>query len=205
MTTRHTVSTGTCVGYLSGIPVILSSIRAYHRGDAAPRSLGSPRRGRSGGILRALLICLTALMLFGTGCSLHKSTPMTAPCDGTPASVAGAARTQLGAPYKYGGISPDQGFDCSGLVCWTYAQCGITMPRTSREQMSRGRPVSRAQLRPGDLVGFRISRRRTHTGIYIGDGKFIHSPNTGEKVREESLSTPYWKSRLTAMRRIVPR
>lgn len=160
------------------------------------------------GVRRALLAGLAGLMLLGAGCSLHKATPVTAPCDGTPADVVRAARTQLGVPYRDGGTDPGEGFDCSGLVCWTYAQCGIAMPRNSSRQMAMGRPVSKAQLRPGDLVGFRTSRWRgsaTHTGIYTGNGKFIHSPRSGSTVREDSLNSSYWKTRLAAMRRIVSR
>ena len=93
------------------------------------------------------------------------------------------ARTQLGVPYVYGGASPD-GFDCSGLVMWVYGRLGITLPHNAAALFSVGRPVSLEHLRPGDLVFF---PGLGHVGIYVGDGRMIHAPQTGEYVEIEAL------------------
>jgi peptidoglycan DL-endopeptidase CwlO len=93
------------------------------------------------------------------------------------------ARTQLGVPYVYGGASPG-GFDCSGLVMWVYGRLGIALPHNAAALYSTGRPVSASQMRPGDLVFF---HGLGHVGIYIGNGRMIHAPQTGESVEIETL------------------
>jgi cell wall-associated NlpC family hydrolase len=93
------------------------------------------------------------------------------------------ARTQLGVPYVYGGASPG-GFDCSGLVMWVYGRLGIALPHNAAALYSTGRPVSTAHLEPGDLVFF---HGLGHVGIYIGHGRMIHAPQTGERVEIEAL------------------
>lgn len=93
------------------------------------------------------------------------------------------ARTQLGVPYVYGGASPD-GFDCSGLVMWVFGRLGISLPHNAAALFSVGRPVSLGHLRPGDLVFF---PGLGHVGIYVGDGRMIHAPQTGEYVEIEAL------------------
>ncbi len=101
-----------------------------------------------------------------------------------------------------GGTKPSTGFDCSGLLYWTFAQHGITIPRTAREQMKVGSSVDRSKLRPGDIVGFRISRRGYHTGLYVGNGKFVHSPSSGKRIREDKINDAYWKKRFVTARRL---
>jgi peptidoglycan DL-endopeptidase CwlO len=93
------------------------------------------------------------------------------------------ARTQLGVPYVYGGASPG-GFDCSGLVMWVYGRLGVPLPHNAAALYSTGRPVSLSHLRPGDLVFF---HGLGHVGIYIGHGRMIHAPQTGERVEIEAL------------------
>jgi cell wall-associated NlpC family hydrolase len=94
------------------------------------------------------------------------------------------ARTQLGVPYVYGGASPG-GFDCSGLVMWVYGRLGIALPHNAAALYSTGRPVSTGHLKPGDLVFF---HGLGHVGIYIGHGRMIHAPQTGERVEIEALA-----------------
>jgi cell wall-associated NlpC family hydrolase len=114
------------------------------------------------------------------------------------------ARSQIGTRYKNGGASPDTGFDCSGFVAWVYGRHGVSIPRTTEAQAQAGRAVPPSRMRPGDLVVFIISRQQgMHTGIYSGDGKFIHSPSSGKSVREESVHSSYWKQRLLSARRIL--
>ena len=105
------------------------------------------------------------------------------------------AQQMLGVPYQNGGAGPE-GFDCSGLVVYSYAQTGITLPRTVREQYAHTRPVTINELRLGDLVFFRLkSSTVSHVGIYQGQRKFIHAPLTGKVVSSASLDNRYWRER----------
>jgi cell wall-associated NlpC family hydrolase len=98
------------------------------------------------------------------------------------------ARHYLGVPYSYGGTSPASGFDCSGFTRFIYAHFGITLPHYSGAQFDRGRRVSRAGLRPGDLLFF---DGLGHVGMYIGHGLFIHAPHTGTRVSIDPLAGWY--------------
>ena len=105
------------------------------------------------------------------------------------------ARAQIGVPYRFGGTQPGRGFDCSGLVYYSYRQAGVAVPRTVAQQMRFAAPVSAAELRPGDLVFFDTSYKGGHVGIYTGEGRFVHAPSSGGRVREEHLEQPYWHRR----------
>jgi hypothetical protein len=121
---------------------------------------------------------------------------------GTGAEVVGAATKYLGVPYKWGGTDPTTGLDCSGLTQRVYADLGISIPRTSSQQATAGRPVaSLAEAQPGDLVFYDYSSGRAgidHVGIYIGGGKMIAAPQEGEVVKVQSVGDP------TLIRRILP-
>jgi len=113
------------------------------------------------------------------------------------------AKSMLGQPYRYGGHSPKTGFDCSGLVYFSYLQVGITLPRTSRGQYSASEPVSKSSIKRGDLLFFRINRRKiSHVGIYLGKNRFIHAPSSGKKVSIAKLDSPYWRKRFARGGRI---
>jgi len=114
--------------------------------------------------------------------------------------VINTARQQLGVPYQYGGSSPASGFDCSGLMHYSYRQAGLTIPRTSKEQYRQARPVSRRHLQAGDLIFFRnrYGSFVSHVGMYLGDGEFIHAPSSGKKVSIKRLDTAYWKKHFYA-------
>lgn len=126
------------------------------------------------------------------------------PADRTQA-ILDTARCMRGTRYKYGGICPTSGFDCSGFTHWVFEQNGIDLPRSSTEQFEMGKPVGFEILKPGDLVFFRIRRRNQslHVGIVTGPGTFIHSPNRGDRVREESFLQPYWIGRYIGARRVL--
>ncbi len=108
----------------------------------------------------------------------------------------------LGTPYVRGGTSL-AGFDCSGFVQWAYKNVGISLPRTAREQSSFGVPIETEDMVAGDIVTFRHPRRGYHTGIYVGDGKFIHSPRPRKSVRIASLDDPYFSKTFTGARRVA--
>jgi cell wall-associated NlpC family hydrolase len=107
-------------------------------------------------------------------------------------------------PYHYGGNSANKGFDCSGFVGHVFQHTlNIPLPRTSREISKVGKQISPSELNPGDLVFYNTRHASfSHVGIYIGDGKFVHSPRTGESVRTEEMQTRYWKTRFNGARRI---
>jgi hypothetical protein len=112
------------------------------------------------------------------------------------------AKSFIGLPYRWGGSSLDYGFDCSGLSMTAYHLNGLNLPRSSKEQYRVGVPVKRSQLLRGDLVFFAISKGRkvSHVGIYAGDDTFIHAPGRRKRVRIDSLSNRYFKSRYVGAR-----
>jgi cell wall-associated NlpC family hydrolase len=112
----------------------------------------------------------------------------------------------LGVPYKRGGTSAETGFDCSGFVRAMYAQTvGLVLPRRADEQAAATDRIDKSELRPGDLVFFNTMRRAfSHVGIYVGDGKFIHSPRSGSEVRVEDMRAAYWQRRFDGARRVAP-
>ncbi len=115
------------------------------------------------------------------------------------------ATALLGTPYKFGGTTPD-GFDCTGYVAYVFRKTiGLSLPRTSLEQIQSGEPLSSRHLQPGDLVYFRIDRKKVdlHLGIYLGDGRFIHAPSSGGAVNVQSLGIEYWRSRFLGARRVL--
>ncbi len=123
-----------------------------------------------------------------------------------PRSTVGAGALQvamryLGTPYQWGGSSPATGFDCSGLVQYAYSQEGIQLPRVAADQFNVGVPVPRADLRPGDAVFFAENGYVHHVGLYIGDGRFVNAPQTGEDVKVSSLSNPYFAAQYAGARR----
>jgi cell wall-associated NlpC family hydrolase len=116
-----------------------------------------------------------------------------------------AAKKYLGIRYRYGGSSPSRGFDCSGFVYYLLSRHGIRAPHSAAELFRMGKPVSRSELRPGDLVFFKNTARRrgiTHVGIYIGNDKFIHSSSGRGRVIVTSLNDPYYAARFAGARRL---
>ncbi|HVK55913.1 MAG TPA: C40 family peptidase [Burkholderiales bacterium] len=115
------------------------------------------------------------------------------------------AMSLLGVNYKYGGDSPETGFDCSGFVTHVFKESAdITLPRSAHEMSLVGQRVSTKELQPGDLVFYNTLRRAfSHVGIYIGDDKFIHSPSGGRTVEIVDMNEKYWLKRYQGARRIT--
>jgi cell wall-associated NlpC family hydrolase len=110
----------------------------------------------------------------------------------------------LGKPYRFGGATPSAGFDCSGLVQFSFRQAGVTVPHNTEKQRLASRPVRRADLRRGDLIFFDLEgKKNSHVGIYVGGGKFVHAPSSGKDVRSDRLDSPYWKKHLSETRRLA--
>ena len=114
------------------------------------------------------------------------------------------AMGMLGIDYKYGGNTPEEGLDCSGLVKLIFKEAwDKELPRTAKELSREGQRIDKSELQPGDLVFFNTLRRSfSHVGIYLGDHKFIHAPSAGSQVRIESMDVNYWKKRFNGARRI---
>lgn len=114
------------------------------------------------------------------------------------------AMSFLGVPYKRGGSSAETGFDCSGFVKTIYEQtAGFILPRRADQQAAATQKIEKSELQPGDLVFFNTMRRAfSHVGIYVGNGKFIHSPKPGAEVRVEDMGVGYWTRRFDGARRV---
>jgi cell wall-associated NlpC family hydrolase len=121
-------------------------------------------------------------------------------------AVVQQALALIDVPYRYGGSSPS-GFDCSGLVHYVFkAAAGLELPRRTEDMSRVGRPVESSELQPGDLVFFNTFRRAySHVAIYIGEGRFLHAPARGGRVRIEPMGDRYWKSRYDGARRLLDR
>ena len=142
------------------------------------------------------------LLLALTGCSGLSSTQPGPQQAETKAAIR-AAKQVLGTPYVYGGEDPDTGFDCSGLMVYSYAHAGVRLPRTALLQFKHLRPIRARYMRPGDLLFFRKNRSRvSHVGLYIGDMRFIHAPSRGRTVTIARLDNPVWKKRFVRAGRV---
>lgn len=153
------------------------------------------------------LLLLIPFFLLSSGCGFFSFSGPRAEKSLKGTNVIETARNQIGKRYRPGGASPQKGFDCSGLVWWSYKQHGINVPRITTDQAKTGKAVSKKAARPGDIVIFRTSDspRGLHSGLYCGNGSFVHSPGKGKKVCLEKLSASYWKNKLVTVRRVAAR
>jgi murein DD-endopeptidase len=116
--------------------------------------------------------------------------------------AASHALKMVGRPYRAGGETAAAGFDCSGLVQFSYRQAGVAVPRSTELQLRATRKISRSDLRRGDLVFFdQEGKKKSHVGIYLGEGRFVHAPSSGKRVRVDRLDARYWQSHLSDLRR----
>ena len=129
-------------------------------------------------------------------------TTLQPPATSTQSSQALSVASQyMGTPYRWGGESPSTGFDCSGLMQYAFKQVGVDIPRVSQDQYKSGASVPREALQPGDLVFFEKAGDVHHVGMYVGDGKFLHAPRTGDVVKISSLSEPHYAGEYAGARR----
>lgn len=144
------------------------------------------------------LLCVVALVVGNRAVALESDAVVRS-------DIVVRALTLIDTPYRYGGSTPASGFDCSGLVRYVYdSVAGRQLPRRSEDIGKVGASIERSQLEPGDLVFFNtLSRAYSHVAIYIGDGRFLHAPTRGGRVRIEGLDDRYWRARFDGARRIL--
>ncbi len=163
-----------------------------------------------------VLLCISACLMAGCGGERQvRSTPAPAvtpswpsvpPADPQAANaVLMRAIGLVGTPYRFGGNTPESGFDCSGLVTYVYREMlDLQLPRTSRELAAvQGPKIAPERLATGDLVFFGTRGNVSHVGIYVGEGRFVHAPSTGGTVRLDTLGGPYWKDHYTGAKRVL--
>ena len=117
-------------------------------------------------------------------------------------AAAEVAKSMIGQPYRYGGQSPG-GFDCSGLVWYSYKKVGVNTARTSKALRKQAKKISRKKMKAGDLVFFKGWIRTGHVGIYLGNGLFVHAPSSGKRVKTDRLDSGYWFDHFKSAGRIV--
>ena len=117
------------------------------------------------------------------------------------AKAAAVALDQVGVRYRYGGNGP-QGFDCSGLVHYAYRQAGVSVPRTTGDLWAAAADVDRNDLRAGDILFFRIEGKMSHVGMYLGERRFVHAPQSGRRGSVASLDAPFYRKALLRAGRI---
>jgi len=147
-------------------------------------------------------LLLIAALAGCAGSPQRAEAPAARASDETARNAVAFAREMIGKPYRYAGDTP-AGFDCSGLVRYSYSRAGIGMPRATPAQRKSTKLISVRSLRPGDLLFFdQEGKKASHVAIYIGDGRFVHAPSTGGRVRTDSLGAEYWKKHFVEARRV---
>ena len=142
------------------------------------------------------VVPLLVLGLF-TGCSSQPVTSSAPVAKSTSQQSAGeravqVALGQVGTPYRYGGSAPS-GFDCSGLVHYSYLKVGKSVPRTTKQLWDASITVDRPEIQAGDILFFRIDGKMSHVGMYVGNSRFVHAPSTGKTVSVESLESDFYR------------
>ena len=145
----------------------------------------------------ALVVTVLVLAACGSDSGLRKAESNDSP--GHRAAL--AALQQVGVPYRYGGQSP-RGFDCSGLVHYAYQQAGLSIPRTTKQLWSAAATIEPDELQAGDLLFFRIDGKMSHVGMYLGERRFVHAPQSGRTVSVGTLEAPFYRNALIRTARI---
>lgn len=137
-----------------------------------------------------------------TKTGMMASSAITSPTKSSGLLALETARKMLGVSYRYGGADP-RGFDCSGLIQFSFGHAGVKLPRTSQDIFRSSQLISRKEIKPGDLVFFAISKHKvSHVGIYDAQNLFIHAPSSGKGVSYADLENPYWQQRLVGVGRL---
>lgn len=144
-----------------------------------------------------LIVVLLAMAACGSQPPAESRSQIRSPGD----RAVAVALDQVGVPYRYGGSSPN-GFDCSGLVHYSYEAAGVNVPRTTGQLWSEARIVNGNDVRPGDLLFFSIEGKMSHVGMYVGDGRFVHAPQSGRSVSVASLDSPFYRKALLRAGRV---
>lgn len=148
--------------------------------------------------LHGLILILLAVIL--GGCATEPS--IDSPGGGVGAEASRIAVSMVGKPYRYGGYSPAKGFDCSGLVYFSFKRAGINVPRSTHAQRKQSRKVSGSHLSRGDLLFFdQEGKSSSHVGIYLGNNRFVHAPSSGKRVRVDTFTDSYWQHHFVDARR----
>ncbi len=151
------------------------------------------------------IAAFVAALSLAIACSAPRGPAPAGSRDDARRAAARTAEAMIGAPYRYGGSSPS-GFDCSGLVVYSYARAGVSgLPRSAASLERVARPVALADLEPGDLLFFRLGGKKTsHVALYVGDRAFVHAPSSGKRVERVSFDHVYWAPRIARAGRVVP-
>jgi len=151
----------------------------------------------------ARLSFITMLALFALAASGCASAPTRSPAGAAAdADAADHALRMQGKPYRYGGSTP-QGFDCSGLVQYSFSRAGIRLPRSTEGLWQHSRSVTVSKLQRGDLLFFdQEGKRSSHVAIYVGNDRFVHAPSNGKQVKLANFSDPYWRKHFAGARRV---
>lgn len=146
-------------------------------------------------------IALTGFLLALAACGASEPLRQAESRESPGYRAAQVALAQVGVPYRYGGQSPS-GFDCSGLVHFAYLAAGLSVPRTTKQLWSAAETIGRDELQAGDLLFFRIDGKMSHVGLYLGQRRFVHAPQSGRTVAVASLEMPFYRQALIRAARI---
>jgi cell wall-associated NlpC family hydrolase len=193
----------------------MNAERSTARGVAHYPGIPAPAPAR----VRSLLLLFATVLLASCGggeavrapapsarIAMPRTWPVIEPADPARANaVLMRAIGLVGTPYRWGGNTPEGGFDCSGLVNYVFHDmAAVQLPRTSRDLAAAGGPkVAVDRLAAADLVFFSSGSTVTHVGIYVGEGRFVHAPSTGGTVRLDHLDGPYWAQHYAGARRVL--
>jgi len=153
--------------------------------------------------MRRVLIMLGIAGLLAAGCAAAPSKGAGGYSASVGEKAAETALAMIGRPYKFTGDTP-AGFDCSGLVRYSYLAAGMDLSHGTKALMGITSSVGLKNARKGDLLFFDQERKKySHVGIYVGNDQFVHAPSTGGKVRRDSITDPYWNKHYLDTRRFL--